>query len=146
MNELRVPKYCDEISGLNHSKTWSTTPNLRCWLLYGYKILDVLDGDEKWQKDRKCPLIWPEKKHHTCRQYGLVCTNICSSCKSASCLNWEQISCSDSWLGHYIPLTFIKRDIRFNTFNILFAKIFISLWKVWNITHYVLINKIPDNC
>ena len=79
------------------------------------------------------------QKNCTWRQYGIVPTSICSSCKSASCLIWEQISCSDAWLGYYIPLTFIKRSIAFNTFNILFVKIFISWYKVRNRTHYVLI-------
>ena len=63
-------------------------------------------------------------------QYDILFANICSKCAGISCLDWKQISGSDAGKTQYIPITFINRGIHlaFNTFKILIAKIFISLF------------------
>ena len=35
------------------------------------------------------------RKNCTCRQYGVVCTNICSGCRGLSCMNCEPINDTD---------------------------------------------------
>ena len=36
------------------------------------------------------------RKNCTCKQYGVICTNMCTGCRGVSCLNCEEISYSDA--------------------------------------------------
>ena len=76
------------------------------WQLTKWRIMSI-----KMTKQVAPPKLWKTvkcgcktdctQKNCTCRQYGVVCTNICSSCMGVSCMNFEPINDTDPWWKHF---------------------------------------------